>query len=72
MDERDDIPPEVREKLQRAVDSGGIRWSGRRLTPRPAQTFIVRGSNTAAEMLLEDGEPKLEAEFVGTQRITVG
>jgi predicted RNase H-like HicB family nuclease len=24
------------------------------------------------EMLLEDGEPKLEAEFIGTQRITVG
>jgi len=23
------------------------------------------------EMLLEDGEPDLEAEFVGTQRITV-
>lgn len=24
------------------------------------------------EMLLEDGEPKLEAEFVGTQSIAVG
>lgn len=24
------------------------------------------------EMLLEDGEPKLEGEFVGTQRVTVG
>ncbi|MDX2225985.1 MAG: type II toxin-antitoxin system HicB family antitoxin, partial [Verrucomicrobiae bacterium] len=23
------------------------------------------------EMLLEDGEPKLEAEFVGTQTVTV-
>lgn len=134
MDERDDIPPEVREKLRQAVDSGVIRWSGRRLTPEPAQTFTIRGSKTAAEMLLEDreqfssammgrmrtymaviercpetglyvgyvpgfpgahsqgatldelnsnlreviemlledGEPKLEAEFVGTQRITVG
>ena len=24
------------------------------------------------EMLLEDGEPKLEAEFVGTQSIAIG
>ena len=24
------------------------------------------------EMLLEDGEPQLEAEFVGTQSVTVG
>ncbi len=24
------------------------------------------------EMLLEDGEPRLEAEFVGTQTVTVG
>jgi predicted RNase H-like HicB family nuclease len=24
------------------------------------------------EMLLEDGEPKLEAEFVGTQSVVVG
>lgn len=134
MEERDDIPPEVREKLQRAVDSGVIRWSGRRLALQPTQTFTVRGSKTAAEMLLEDreqsssammrwmrtymaviercpetglyvgyipgfpgahsqgatldelqgnlreviemlledGEPKLEAEFIGTQRITVG
>ncbi|HEX3798599.1 MAG TPA: type II toxin-antitoxin system HicB family antitoxin [Verrucomicrobiae bacterium] len=24
------------------------------------------------EMLLEDGEPKLEAEFVGTQTVNVG
>jgi predicted RNase H-like HicB family nuclease len=24
------------------------------------------------EMLLEDGEPKLEAQFVGTQTVTVG
>ncbi len=24
------------------------------------------------EMLLEDGEPKLEAEFIGTQTVSVG
>ncbi len=24
------------------------------------------------EMLLEDGEPKIEGEFIGTQRIAVG
>lgn len=24
------------------------------------------------EMLLEDGEPKLEAEFIGTQNVVVG
>ncbi len=24
------------------------------------------------EMLMEDGEPRLEAEFVGTQTVTVG
>lgn len=33
----------------------------------------LRGNlHEVIEMLLEDGEPKLEAEFVGTQRITVG
>lgn len=135
MDERDDIKPELREKLQRMVDSGQASWSGRRFVPDPNRPLVtVRGSKTLAEllgeeqslspnammepmrtymaviercpetglyvgyvpgfpgahsqgatidelhgnlrevieMLLEDGEPKLEAEFIGTQRITVG
>ena len=33
----------------------------------------LKGNLTeVVEMLMEDGEPKLEAEFVGTQNIVVG
>ena len=32
---------------------------------------LHRNLREVIEMLLEDGEPKLEAEFVGTQSITV-
>lgn len=32
---------------------------------------LQRNLREVIEMLLEDGEPKLEAEFVGTQSITV-
>jgi predicted RNase H-like HicB family nuclease len=135
MDERADVSPEIRERLQRMVDSGQASWSGLRFVPDPnPPRATVRGSKTLAEllsedrglspsammepmrtymaviercpetglyvgyvpgfpgahsqgatldelhanlrevieMLLEDGEPKLEAEFIGTQRITVG
>ena len=33
---------------------------------------LNRNLQEVIDMLLEDGEPKLEAEFVGTQAITVG
>lgn len=33
---------------------------------------VNRNLREVIEMLLEDGEPKLEAEFVGTQNIVVG
>jgi len=33
---------------------------------------VNRNLREVTEMLLEDGEPKLEAEFVGTQNIVVG
>lgn len=32
---------------------------------------LQRNLREVIEMLLEDGEPELEAEFVGTQSITV-
>ena len=32
---------------------------------------LNRNLREVIEMLLEDGEPKLEAEFVGTQTVTV-
>jgi predicted RNase H-like HicB family nuclease len=32
---------------------------------------LNRNLKEVVEMLLEDGEPKLEAEFVGTQAVTV-
>jgi predicted RNase H-like HicB family nuclease len=33
---------------------------------------LNRNLREVIEMLLEEGEPKLEAEFVGTQTVTVG
>ena len=33
---------------------------------------VNRNLREVVEMLLEEGEPKLEAQFVGTQTITVG
>jgi predicted RNase H-like HicB family nuclease len=38
-----------------------------------AQTLdeLKRNLQEVIEMLLEDGDPKLEAEFVGTQTVTV-
>ena len=33
---------------------------------------LNRNLREVIEMLLEDGEPKLEGEFVGTQRVSVG
>ncbi len=33
---------------------------------------LHRNLKEVVEMLLEDGEPLLEAEFVGTQSVTVG
>ncbi len=33
---------------------------------------VHRNLTEVLEMLLEDGEPDLEAEFVGTQSVTVG
>ena len=33
---------------------------------------LQRNLHEVIEMLLEDGEPLLEAEFIGTQTITVG
>lgn len=33
---------------------------------------LQRNLEEVIQMLLEDGEPRLEAEFVGTQAITVG
>jgi len=33
---------------------------------------LNRNLREVIEMLLEDGEPKLEAQFVGTQTVTVG
>lgn len=33
---------------------------------------LVNNLREVTRMLLEDGEPKLEAEFVGTQSIAVG
>ena len=33
---------------------------------------LNRNLREVIEMLLEEGEPKLEAEFVGTQAVTVG
>lgn len=32
---------------------------------------LNRNLKEVVEMLLEDGEPKLEAEFVGTQAVTI-
>lgn len=32
---------------------------------------LAQNLREVIELLLEDGEPKLEAEFVGTQQITV-
>ncbi|GAB6064554.1 type II toxin-antitoxin system HicB family antitoxin [Deferrisoma palaeochoriense] len=32
---------------------------------------LARNLQEVIEMLLEDGEPKLEAEFVGTQNVVV-
>ncbi len=33
---------------------------------------LHRNLTEVVEMLLEDGEPQLETEFVGTQSVTVG
>ena len=33
---------------------------------------LQRNLREVIEMLLEDGEPSLQAEFVGTQTVTVG
>jgi predicted RNase H-like HicB family nuclease len=33
---------------------------------------LNRNLKEVIEMLLEDGEPRLEGEFIGTQRIAVG
>ena len=33
---------------------------------------LVENLREVTAMLLEDGQPKLEAEFIGTQSITVG
>jgi predicted RNase H-like HicB family nuclease len=33
---------------------------------------LNRSLREVIEMLLEEGEPKLEAQFVGTQTVTVG
>ena len=33
---------------------------------------LHRNLKEVVEMLLEDGEPQLDAEFVGTQAVTVG
>jgi len=33
---------------------------------------LNRNLREVIEMLLEDGEPKLEGEFIGTQRVSVG
>ena len=33
---------------------------------------LNRNLREVIEMLLEEGEPKLEAQFVGTQTVTVG
>ena len=34
------------------------------------QDELSRNLQEVVEMLLEDGEPKLEAEFIGTQAVT--
>jgi hypothetical protein len=41
------------------------------IVKRRPLTSCVRTSTKSLEMLLEDGEPKLEAEFVGVQVIQV-
>lgn len=41
-------------------------------TQAPTLDELHRNLKEVIEMLLEDGEPRLEAQFVGTQTVTIG
>ena len=38
----------------------------------PTLDELNRNLREVIEMLLEDGEPRLEAQFIGTQTVTIG
>jgi len=46
-------------------DFPGARWQGETLDE------LNRNLKEVIEMLLEDGQPKMEGEFIGTQKVMV-
>lgn len=48
-------PKTLAEKTQALIDAGELEWSGRKVEPTPPVARL-RGSKTAAEILIEDRE----------------